>query len=110
MNINKLIEQWIILTPYPHIDDDVILKNIPNGCDKLEILKKILSHVFEFDGIVRKKYLSVTTMDSSNTEIKEIFDNIRKDLGQLLLAENNEITIESYYKLIDVLIYNCYMH
>ncbi|MBE6351985.1 MAG: hypothetical protein E7060_03440 [Treponema bryantii] len=110
MNINQLIELWVINTPYPHVDDENIIKNVPNGNQLLCELKKILYQVFEFENIVRGEYLSLITPGNTNEEIKAIFEKIRQTLLPKLITRDRDISNESYIKLIDILIYNCFMH
>ena len=110
MNINQLIDLWAVNTPYPHVDDEKILNNISNGNEVLCKLNKLLQQVFEYENIVRSEYLSLITSESTNEEIKVFFEKIRKTLLTKLRKKNENISKESYIRLIDVLIYNCFMH
>ena len=109
-DINELINMWIIDTPYPHTNDQIILDNKQINDDVLIRLKNILSHVFESGDYIRKKHLILITEDSSSNDIKKIFADIRKDLVNKFSAENKEISESSYVKLINILIYNYFVH
>lgn len=110
MNINQIIEKWVSNIPYPHVNDDEIIKKVPDGNELISILRKILQQVFEYEHIVRSEYLSSISTESTNEEIKEVFEKIRKTLLTKLIKKDENISKESYLKLINVLIYNCFMH
>lgn len=110
MDINQLIELWVINIPYPHVDDEKIIKNIQNGNELVCTLKKLLQQVFEYENMVRNEYLSLISSKSTNEEIKNVFKKIRQDLLTKLTKNDQNISKESYIKLIDILIYNCFMH
>ena len=104
--INEVIDKCILDTPYPHVKMD----SFEQDGKLVEEFNDVLLHVFESANYVREKYMTKITFTSSNDNIKDIFNEIRKDLCEKFLEENNNISEKSYIKLINVLIYNCYMH
>ena len=104
-SLNDLIDKCVIEKPFPHINQcELENSNIKDDFNSLVI------HVFEFYDYVLDKYISKITKDTTNESIKNIFMEIRSDLCNKLIFENKEITESSYIKLINLLIYNCYMH
>lgn len=110
MDFDMLIQEWIIDAPYPHIDDQKILSKDEISEDMVAVLRNHLYHIFESENYVRNHYLGSITTNSSNEEIKNVFNAIRIDLGNKFFEEDNSISKKSYEKMINVLIYNCFVH
>lgn len=104
--INELIDKCILDTPYPHIN----MNALEHDGKLVKQFNTVIMHIFESAKYVREEYMTKITQSSSNDNIKDIFSEIRRDLCKKFLTENNEISERSYIKLINILIYNCYMH
>lgn len=110
IGIDDYIKEWYMDYPYPHTNDITIINKYENNKEILTELNKLWSHIWDSSALVREKYLSKILNRKSNDEILKVFEEIKEDLSNFYLSENNEISKESYLKLINVLIYNCFMH
>lgn len=109
-DINIIIDLWVIENPYPHIENQKILECYNDAQNIIKRLMDLLNHIFEESDFVRREFKKYLNENSSNNEIKDIFNNIRKELSNKFFQENNSISLQSYEKLINILIYNCYIH
>lgn len=92
-DINNLIDLWVIENPYPHFENQKILECYKDGQKILKELMDLLNHIFAESDFVRNEFKKSISENSTNDEIKDIFNNVRKNLSDKFFQENNSISL-----------------